>query len=339
MNSSAQITAVNINPRIYADIHTMLGQKQLKSFRYKSFKNLVLDSINIPIPGLDRTSIEGTSTNQMVPQGICCTGQYLLITSYAHRSSSAYTSLIVLNLDGSYVKTIGLKPKVHAGGIAFHPQSGYIWISCDEPGKNTARLMCVHLDTILNQKEGTALDELSYHLFYITELPRSSYLTIYKNFLYAGYFSQKKTGKFYTISLEAFNRSISMAENRLKVLYKCNTRNYIQGVSFVEMYSKQYAIFSQSYGRRSDNIFMERGSKLLVYQYNSLDNADFSKKPDKRICMPVMLEQTYPYQNHVLFSIFESASHVYYDKPAPAGGNSKNQLDHICGLNLKKIIL
>lgn len=339
MKHSNQTTAANTNPRIYTDIHSMLNQRHLKALRYKSFQNLVLDSIDIPIPGLDWTKIEGVCTNQMVPQGICYTGQYLLITSYAHRTPSAYTSLIVMDMNGCYIKAIGIKQKVHAGGIAFHPQSGYLWISCDEPGKNTARLMRVNLTTILRQQEGTALEASSYDLFSVIELPRSSYLTICENLLCIGYFSQTKTGKFCVTSLNALGQPVIVSENRLKILYECNTKNYIQGVSFVKKLSKEYAIFSQSYGRKSDSMLFERGSKLLIYRYNQLNNADFSGKPDKRIGMPVMIEQTYPCNDEILFAIFESASHVYYDNPAPAKGNSKNQIDHICGLDLKKLLL
>ena len=86
-------------------------------------------------------------------------------------------------------------------------------------------------------------------------------------------------------------------------------------------------------------MFFERGSKLLIYPYEELKKADFFGKPKKRIGMPVMIEQTYPYRNEILFAVFESASRVYYDNPAPKGGNSKNQIDHICGLDLKKIVL
>lgn len=336
--TSSMHTAASTAPRIYPDIHSMLNQKHLRALRYKTFKHLVLDSVDIPVPGLEWTSIEGTRTSQMVPQGICCTGQYLLMTSYSHKPSSACTSLIVMHIDGSYVKTVGIEP-VHAGGIAFHPQSGYIWISFDEPGKRTARLMRVSLDTVLREKEGNALDSSSFQVFYMPELPRSSYLTIYENHLFAGYFSQTKTGKFYAVSLNASGQPAVTEKNSLKASYGCNTRDYIQGVSFIKSASQKYAVFSQSYGRRSGSPLLERGSKLLIYPYEELTGADFVKKPQKKICMPVMIEQTYPYCDNILFAVFESASHVYYDQPAPKGGNSKNQVDHICALDLKKMLL
>jgi len=335
MNSLTH-TAASTAPRIYRDIHSMLNQKHLKGLRYRAFKNLVLDSIDIPVPGIEWTSIEGARTNQMVPQGICCANEYLLMTSYAHKPDFACTSLIVMRMDGSYVKTVGIEP-VHAGGIAFHPQSGYIWISYDEPGRRTARLMRVPLETVLRQKEGSVLDSSSFRLFYLPELPRSSYLTIYENLLCVGYFSQTKNGRFYTMPLNTLGEPEVTEGNTLKTLYHCNTRDYIQGISLIKTASQKYAVFSQSYGRRSGSMFLERGSKLLVYPYKELADANFARKPKKRICMPVMIEQTYPYCGKILFAVFESASYVYYDKPAPKGGNSKNQVDHICGLDLKKI--
>ncbi len=332
-------TAASTAPRIYGDIYSMLNQKHLKARRYKAFKNLILTNIDIPISGLEWTTIDNIHSSQMVPQGLCCANQYLLMTSYAHKPASAKTALAVLNIkDGSYVKTIGIEP-VHAGGIAFHPQSGYVWISCDEPGKSTARLMCVALNTVLKQKEGTALSESSFSLFYLAELPRSSYLTIHDNLLCVGYFSKTKAGRFYTIPLNALGQPEVTEGNTLKPLYGCNTRDYIQGVSFIKTASQKYAVFSQSYGIRSHSMFFERGSKLLIYPYEELKKADFFGKPKKRIGMPVMIEQTYPYRNEILFAVFESASRVYYDNPAPKGGNSKNQIDHICGLDLKKIVL
>lgn len=338
MNPSDYVAA-STAPRIYNDIYSMLNQKHLKALRYKAFKNLILTNTDIPIPGLEWTSIDNTYISQTVPQGVCCANQYLLVTSYAHKPASARTALIIIHIeDGSYVKTIGIEP-VHAGGIAFHPQSGYIWISCDEPGKGTARLMRVALNTVLKQKEGTSLSKSSFSLFHLTELPRSSYLTIYENMLYVGYFSKTKTGRFYAIPLNTLGQPAVAEENTLKPLYYCNTRDYIQGVCFVKTASQKYAIFSQSYGRRSSRMFSERGSKLLIYPYADLKNTDFFEKPKKRICMPVMIEQTYPYCNEILFAVFESASRAYYDNPAPRGGNSKNQIDRICGLDLKKIML
>lgn len=338
MNYSDHMAA-STAPRIYNDIYSMLNQKHLRALRYKAFKHLILTNIDIPVPGLEWTSIDNTCISQTVPQGICCANQYLLMTSYAHKPASAKTALTVIRIeDGHYVKTIGIEP-VHAGGIAFHPQSGYVWISCDEPGKGTARLMRVSLKTILNQKEGTSLSESSFSLLHLTELPRSSYLTIHENMLYIGYFSKTKTGRFYAAPLNTFGQPAVTEKNTLKPLYCCNTRDYIQGVSFVKTASQKYAIFSQSYGRRSSHIFSERGSKLLIYPYKNLKNTNFFVKPQKRICMPVMIEQTYPYHNEILFAVFESASRAYYDNPAPKGGNSKNQIDHICGLDLKKIVI
>lgn len=332
-------TAASTAPRVYDNIYSMLNQKHLKNRRYKTFKNLILTNIDIPICGLEWTAIDNIRSSEMVPQGVCCAGQYLLITSYAHKPSSAKTALTILNIkDGSYVKTIGIEP-VHAGGIAFHPQSGYVWVSYDEPGKTSARLMRVSLNTILKQKDGTALSESSFSLFYLTELRRSSYLTIHNNLLYTGYFSQSKTGSFFAVALNALGEPEIREKNYLKSLYSCNTRDYIQGVSFIETASQKYAVFSQSYGRRSASLFLERGSKLLVYPYQKLEIADFREKPKKRICMPVMIEQTYPYHDEILFAVFESASRVYYDNPAPKGGNSKNQIDRICGLDLKKMLL
>lgn len=338
MNHSDHITA-STAPRIYSDIYSMLNQKHLKAFRYKAFKNLIFTDMDIPVPGLEWTSIDNTYISQTVPQGVCCANQYLLMTSYAHKPASARTALTVIRMDnGSYVKTIGIEP-VHAGGIAFHPQSGYIWISCDEPKKGTARLMRVSLNTVLKQKEGTSLFESSFSLFHLTELPRSSYLTIQDNLLCVGYFSKTKTGRFYIVPLNTLGQPAVTGENTLKPLYSCKTRNYIQGVSFVKTASQKYAIFSQSYGRRSSHMFSERSSKLLIYSYEDLNKADFFVKPQKRICMPVMIEQTYPYRDEILFALFESASRAYYDNPAPKGGNSKNQIDRICGLDLKKLIL
>ncbi len=78
-------TAASTAPRIYGDIYSMLNQKHLKARRYKAFKNLILTNIDIPISGLEWTTIDNIHSSQMVPQGLCCANQYLLMTSYAHK--------------------------------------------------------------------------------------------------------------------------------------------------------------------------------------------------------------------------------------------------------------
>lgn len=329
-------------PKIYPTLSEMLNQKGLKNPIYSTFKNILLSEYNIPVPGLAYTSLRGVTANQMTPQGICCTGSYLLVTSYCHGSSTVYSSLAILRLNGSYVKTIGIKMNIHAGGIAYHKPTDYVWISANTSKDTCAKVLRVPLSTLLKMNEGAVLSSLQYDLYSFPGLKSASYLTIHENQLYIGYCNTKNNSgaDFYMTVIDSSGNPLAKNSDQtmIRPLYSYTAKSYIQGLCIIKTDSGTYAIFSQSYGRRNTGLASEKGSKLLVYDYNRTDT-DFNRPAEKSIPMPAMIEQIYPYGTSVLFAVFESASNAYYQKNIfRKTSRSINQIDRICALDLYKIL-
>ena len=55
-------------------------QKTLSHYRF--FGNLYQADDSTPVPGLQSTDILGEECSQMVPQGICIAGDYMIVTAY-----------------------------------------------------------------------------------------------------------------------------------------------------------------------------------------------------------------------------------------------------------------
>ena len=101
--------------------------------RYRYFASLYQEENSVPVPGLRSTDILGNPCTQMVPQGICIAGDYMLVTAYdsgtpyqvkpGQRSRKVNKSVLyVLSNQGAgsreLLVTVVLPDINHVGGVA-----------------------------------------------------------------------------------------------------------------------------------------------------------------------------------------------------------------------------
>ena len=107
--------------------------------QYRQFASLYQPEVSTAIPGLEVTDVLGEPCSQMVPQGICVAGDYMLITAYdngkSYRKSKDYkvsrSVIYVLSNrnpgNRRLLTTIVLPDINHVGGVAFDGKN--VWIA------------------------------------------------------------------------------------------------------------------------------------------------------------------------------------------------------------------
>lgn len=106
------------------------------------------DESTIPIPGLVETKIYtsdgiGTSDNY-IPQGICSTGDYWLITAYDAGKKNLSVIYAVDPKEKSIVSTVSIPNKFHVGGIAFDGKR--IWLTGNTSDKYQGKPFLQYID-------------------------------------------------------------------------------------------------------------------------------------------------------------------------------------------------
>lgn len=98
--------------------------------RYEDFEKMYFDEFSTAIPGLEYTSTGNSYSEQMIPQGICVVGNYMLITAYDNARKENSVIYVISNKDETqreWLTTIVLPDKNHVGGIAFDGER--IWLA------------------------------------------------------------------------------------------------------------------------------------------------------------------------------------------------------------------
>lgn len=341
---------VNTDAKCYDTLDHLLKQGGLWKDIYTDFKSSVV-SASI-IPGLKKTIITNTGTyTNMIPQGLCVTDTYIFITAYEieHQKSALY---ILDKKNGSYITMVGFSgKKIHAGGVAFNKTTQDLWV-CGPlwvyNGKFVPTLIQIKQNTILSKPEGTLMTTNDYNLYYLPTIKETSYISIADNRLHIGQFHDSQAEPyshnepiFYTTSLQ--QNGTPLLDNNtynkpcIRLLYQTRTPNDVQGMTFFQLNTQKYIVFSHSYGRTSEGTNTDRGSKISIYKFSSYYD-DFSTDTYlyKKIAMPVMIEQICfeSIGNTSLYTIFESASNFYTND---AKNLPSNYIDRVITIDFMKL--
>ena len=111
--------------------------------RYPVFAKLYCEEDSPAVPGLAYTELEEYGCNQMVPQGICIAGEYMLISAYDNgpragliRDESYVPQNSVIYIlscgRGEFLTTLILPDVNHVGGLAF--DGSRVWIAKSSTG-------------------------------------------------------------------------------------------------------------------------------------------------------------------------------------------------------------
>lgn len=239
------------------------------------------------IPGLSYTRFESGGCSDMVPQAVCYVKGYILISAYCSASSGNHSSVLYVlrSADCQYLCTLQLDITAHVGGMAYDPDSEYLWV-CDSSQKRLVAYNMAYLDR-----------------FYIHDacLVSSQMRTICSyadGMIWVGKFDEDHNSIVhgYLVTKDYLRRGAWMT----------GPKNG-QGMAIYRSQGITYCTFATSYGRRND-------SKIYSYTIDDYTIKVGSKEMGlhllKTITMPSMMEGI-TVAGGITYAVFESAANKY----------------------------
>ena len=305
---------------------------------YRHFGSLYEEEYSTAVPGLESTDILGNRCDQMVPQGICIAGDYMLVTAYDNvrfyaektRQGGIRVNNSVLYVlsnqnpqDRKLLTTIVLPDINHVGGVAFDGKN--VWIA-----KSTTRqCSMISYDVIRHAvHSGKASYELSEYEQNVYCGAVASFLTYHDDKLWVGTYSNRISGMGTLRSYEILTEDTEDGEVfQLQEQEKIVIPGYANGVAFMEMGEKTYMAVATSKGRYFDSeihfydIVKDYHSGKNLYHY--YDSCKFPPMAEELVC-----------DGDNTYFLFESSATCYstltYQK-------CSYPVDRICALSTAKL--
>ena len=295
---------------------------------FKTYSDCIT-STKMIIPGIIQTN-QGYNSRccNMVPQGICATNDYILISAYCHdkehksviyvmdKNSTKYLTTILLSVENNK----GLKKGNHVGGLAYGNDTVYIAGSSDEKiwklpygeVKNAVNSGNDVYEAIIGKTayvdiNNTPIDDKASFVFWDESYQK----------LFVGYFDSDRFTDFH---MHAYNDDGSFSSEKIQL--PINT----QGVSFGVYNGKTYCICSCSYNSA-------KSSSIYVAELKKPNNAcGYILTNWKMINAPNMSEDIHV-DGGIMYNCFESAANYYTSK-----GHMKTAFDRIPYVNVHSLI-
>ena len=287
---------------------------------FTDFRTLVNEQkTNIPIPGIKKTVFaNGESSEDMVPQGICVAGKYVLVTAYDHEgkfNSVLYIISIENRNNPELMSTMVLPDKNHVGGVTFDGE--YVWLA-----KSTSKkLSAIKFETIENAAN-SANDCYVLKQYYknVDCDTTASFVTYYGGLIWVGLFDSANEGTLYGYNLVKNGEAFSLSQK-----YVLPVPRQTQGAAFTERDGKLYLMTSSSYGA-----FIP--SKLCLFEV--ILGSDVMKVTQvKQFEFPPMTEEI-EFYNGSLFVMFESAAKEY----STGDDKALMPIDRVCVLDEVRLL-
>lgn len=295
--------------------------------RYEQLGQMYLSDMSFAIPGLSNTNVLGMASSQMVPQGICKAGDYILISAYnasannsaLRRKETIQNSVIyILNDHGVYLNTMVLPDVNHVGGLTF--DGYYVWVA-----KSQDRTCSViSYDTIeAVAKDGESSIFLDNYLADQDCERESSFVEYYDGKLWIGTFADQGQG-----SSEVGIYDIGDLDDSLKLkeVATLELPARAQGISFFQEDGVDYMLVSTSYGRWNNSFY-------YLYKLNQFwghYSIDYLGKCE----MPPMSEEMYN-DGQYCYMLYESAATRYSEDMYY---RCKDPIDRICVVEIKQFL-
>lgn len=219
----------SISPAMYDDATFIrLLEKYYPAFE---FGIDTTEKSTFAIPGLDATTtlpLEDSSTengedkdsegettedykpeieicDQMTPQGITVTDTYMFSTAYCAKHEHNSVMYMMDKETGEYLKTIVLRGKTHAGGIAYVESANGIWVTTNQGSiKGQGELSLISMDAIENYDLATSRAPIEYAAVQsLAETSVASSLAYYDDYLMVGHFDETEKGTVVCYKLDA----------------------------------------------------------------------------------------------------------------------------------------
>lgn len=266
------------------------------------------DKSTIAVPGLETTVFsDGTTADNMIPQGVCVLDRYILITAYDYNKEHNSVIYAVDKNTGELKSVIEMPDKNHSGGIAFDGRTVWVAKSTSKKVKGISMLRIIDAivtggNYVLNNYDAVIDIDCT-----------ASFITAYDGSLWVGTFTEKGNS---TLTQYKVNYSRTAAEKG--VVYTVPSK--AQGAAFFTENDTTYLAVTASYGRTLS-------SKLYLFTVSE-DGIKIARK----LSAPPMLEEI-DYSDGVLYSVFESAATEYSTK----SNKCLQPVDVITVLNSQKL--
>ena len=280
-------------------------KKIQRNSKYSGF-NRTLNGVDMVIPGIRQTNIGNGTCKEMVPQGICITDKYFLISAYCANEKQKHNSVIyVMNKKAKkYITTLALdNNKSHVGSLAWNNTKKEVYIA-DSANKKIWRLNESVIEDKVAEKSDYTSTKLKNFISINSEKNfKPSFISYYSSKLYVGQFDEANDANSY-MTVYRVDESNQHENERIKLPLKC------QGIAFVDRGEKTYLLCSCSYQTGKDSHIYAcelKKAKDISKKINSFTNAS---QVFKEVSFPEMSEDL-TLAGNVLYTCFESAANKY----------------------------
>ena len=292
---------------VFAEAATSVASRYDKEFAetLESYPDLkkITGQATFPLPGLESTLIGDEACNNMIPQGICTTEKYILISAYCgekeHTSvihimdkpSYAYLTTIVLNYEDG-----ASEASKHVGGIAYDGEN--IWVARSTM-KALSRFNASELDAAV------ASFDASYAVDFEETVScgcTASFVTFFRGNLWVGVFSETdpETSKLYELAIGNDDTGKTTFTNGITMSLPLKAN----GVAFAEIDGEVCMAVNSSYGRNNN-------SNTWLYSVDFDNNSRTAYVPKE---LPPLAEEICVDGDKV-YTLFESAATEYSTNP------------------------
>lgn len=285
---------------------------------YPDYAANVNESLSMtPMPGVEKTQMyDGSYCYNMVPQGFCFAGDYMLITAYDYEKE--FNSVIyVISNDDVYnrklLTVIETQDKNHVGGITCDGE--YVYIARSEKEE----LGVLKLSDISNAT-ANSVAKLDYHTLLSCGCTASS-VSYHDGRLWVGKFEKWTYSKLYGFSVNKTADGLSLEQTD-----KLYTPSKTQGVAFFDAENKTYLAVSSSYGRNNK-------SRLRIFEIEQRDGT-LSKRFVTQLVMPPLAEEIDTYDGF-LYLTSEGAATEYTSTDCR---NTDAPLDRVAAIPTDRLI-
>lgn len=252
------------------------------------------------IPGLSYTRFDSGGCSDMVPQAVCYVKGYVLISAYCSASSGNHSSVLYVlrSADYQYVCTLQLDITAHVGGMAYDPDSEYLWV-CDSSQKRLVAYYMSYLWLYIHDacSVSSQMRLISTYAEHAVDIA-PSFCTYADGMIWVGKFDEDHNSIVhgYLVTKDYLRRGAWMT----------GPKNG-QGMAIYRSQGITYCTFATSYGRRND-------SKIYSYTIDDYTIKVGSKEMGlhlvKTITMPSMMEGI-AVAGGITYAVFESAANKY----------------------------
>lgn len=270
-----------------------------------------------PIPGLfqsvtfDVSNQKLETTDDMTPQGIALSEDYIFISQYSHDHQHHSVVQVLDRKSKAFIKTMPVEGIPHLGGLVYEPRNQDLWLATESP--YSATLSKLGMKGVDDYDVYMDMAPVAYNgVTSVLNVPKASLIAYLEPFMVVGYFDKTGEGALAMYPIDKQGNISSLVEDKqatgdLGAMDKAheavtddtaNIMKKIQGIA----YSGQYMFMSQSFGPNN--------SKLFIFDLQDTKGGFSEESAKKVIEFPPYLEQI-TIDGKEMYALFESGAKPY----------------------------